>query len=137
MAGHLLSEFDNNAVVNNAVNGGRGGQGILEDLIPLREDKIGSDDHATALVALSKQGEKDFHLVTGLLNIADVIEDQNFEAIQAAKLKFQFEVTPCAQQAVHQAIGWGEENTVADIDQFVSDGGGEVRFAFTWQPEDQ
>ena len=36
VAGDLLSEFNNDAVVNDAVNGG-GGQGIFEDLIPLRK----------------------------------------------------------------------------------------------------
>jgi hypothetical protein len=38
MAGHLLSEFDNNAVVEDAVKGGRSNHGIFEDLIPSREE---------------------------------------------------------------------------------------------------
>jgi hypothetical protein len=54
VAGHLLSEFNNNAMVDDAVNGGRSGHGIFEDLIPLRKDEIGSDYHtAFASSALS------------------------------------------------------------------------------------
>ena len=35
VAGHLLSEFDDNTVVDDAVDGGGGGHGVFEDLIPL------------------------------------------------------------------------------------------------------
>ena len=35
VAGHLLSEFDDDTVVDDAVDGGGGGHGVFEDLIPL------------------------------------------------------------------------------------------------------
>ncbi len=81
VTGHLLSEFDDNAVVDDTVNSSSGGHGVLENLIPLREDKIGSNDDAVTLIAFSEQGKKDFHFVTRLLNITDVVEDKNFKAI--------------------------------------------------------
>jgi len=53
MAVDLLSEFDNNAVVNDAVNCGCGGHWVFEDLIPLGKDQVGCDDDAAALIAFS------------------------------------------------------------------------------------
>ena len=53
MAGHLLSELNNNPMVDNAVNGSRNGHGIFEDLIPLREE-IGSDYRTEALAAFGQ-----------------------------------------------------------------------------------
>jgi hypothetical protein len=50
MAGHLLSELNNNPMVEDAVKGDRSGHGIFEDLIPLRKDEIGSDYHTAALM---------------------------------------------------------------------------------------
>ena len=35
VAGHLLSEFDDDTVVDDAVDGGGSGHGVFEDLIPL------------------------------------------------------------------------------------------------------
>ena len=42
VAGHLLSEFDNNTVVDDAVDGSGGGHGVFEDLILLGKDQVGS-----------------------------------------------------------------------------------------------
>jgi hypothetical protein len=41
VAGHLLSKFDNNTVVDDAVNGGSGGHGVFEDLIPFSVQPTG------------------------------------------------------------------------------------------------
>ncbi len=41
-------------MVEEAVNVGRGGHGIFEDLIPLRKDEIGSDHRTAALVAFGQ-----------------------------------------------------------------------------------
>ena len=40
VTGHLLSEFDDDTVVDDAVDGCGGGHGVFEDLAPLREDQI-------------------------------------------------------------------------------------------------
>ena len=57
VAGHLRSEFDDDAVVDHAIDGSGGGQGIFEDLIPLGEDQIGGDDHTATFVAFGQKGE--------------------------------------------------------------------------------
>jgi len=124
-------------VVNDAVNGGSGGHRVLENLIPLGEDEIGSNDHAAAFIAFGKQGEKDFHLVTRLLNIANIIQDQDFKTVQTTEFKLQFEITPVAKQAIHQAVGWGKENTTTHVDQFVTKGGSKVSFPSSRQTKDE
>ena len=85
--------------MDDAVNGGSGGHGVFEDLIPLRKDQIGSDDNTAAFITFRQEGKQDFHLFSGLLNVADIIEDQDFKTIQAAKFDFQFEVPASAQQS--------------------------------------
>ena len=82
VAGDLLSEFNSNAMVDNAVNGSCRGHGIFEDLIPLRKDQVSSNDDAAALVVFSQRGEENSHFIAGLLDVADVVEDQYFKVIQ-------------------------------------------------------
>ena len=47
MTGDLLSELNNNAVVDDTVNGSGSSHGVFEDLVPLRKDQIGSDNNLT------------------------------------------------------------------------------------------
>ena len=89
VADDLLSEFNNDAVVNNTINGGRRGQGVFEDLVPLGKDQVGGDDDATAFIAFGEQGEEHLHLVARLLDVAYVIEDQHIKAVEAAKFLFE------------------------------------------------
>ena len=113
MAGDLLSEFNDDAVVDDAVDGSGRGHGVFEDLVPLRKDQVGSDDDAAAFVAFGQQGEEHFHFVAGLLDVADVVEDEHFEAIEAAEFVFEQQVAFGAQQVIHQAVGGGEEDTAS------------------------
>ena len=63
-------------------------KGMLRDeyLIPLRKDQVGCNYDTAAFVAFCEEGEEHFHLVSGLLDIANVIQDQNFKAIEDAQL---------------------------------------------------
>ena len=136
MAGHLLSKFDNNAVMHDTVNSGCGGQGIFEDLIPLRKNEIGGNHHAAALVAFRQQGEEDFHFVTGLLNVTDIVKDQECEAIQSAQFRLQFQVASGTQATIDEAVGWSKENTATEVDEFVAHGGREMGLPSTGQAEE-
>ena len=89
VAGDLLSELNNNAMVDDTVNGSGRGHGILEYLVPLRKYQIRSDNNAAALVAFSQQSEENLHFITGLLDVADVVEDKYLEAIKAAEFVFK------------------------------------------------
>jgi len=137
VTGDLLSEFDNNTVMDNAVNCGSSGHGIFEDLVPLGEDEVGSDDDAAAFVAFGQQSKKDFHLITRLLNIADVVKDEHFKAIQATELEFQFEIASGAEKLIDKTIGWGEKDTATAVNEFVSNCGSKMSFSSAGQSENE
>jgi len=44
-------------VVDQAIDGGGRGHGILEDLLPFAERQVARQHHTTALVAFGQQGE--------------------------------------------------------------------------------
>jgi len=48
------------------------------------KNQVESNDNTATLVALSQESEEHLHLVAGLLDVADVIEDQYFVGIQTA-----------------------------------------------------
>ena len=68
-------EFEDDAVVDEAVDGGHGGHGIFEDLLPLRKRQIAGDHDAAALIAMRQQVEKHLHLLATVLHVADVVDD--------------------------------------------------------------
>jgi len=105
VAGDLLSKFHDGAVVYDAINGGSGGHGVFEDLLPLGENQVGCDDDAAAFVTFGQQGEKHFHLVAGLLDIADVVENDDFVGVEVAQLVFKQQVALGAQEFVNKAVG--------------------------------
>jgi hypothetical protein len=53
--------------------------------LPGRDDEMSGDQDAAAFIALSQQRKKHLHFVTILLHIADVIQDQTGNAIQAGQ----------------------------------------------------
>jgi len=67
-------EFQDNAVVYQAVDGRYGGHRILEDHFPFREGQIDGDHHTAPLVAFREQCEEHLHLFSALLDIADVCQ---------------------------------------------------------------
>ena len=79
-------------MVDEAVDGRRGGHRVLEDPIPLSEDEVAGDEEGAPLVALGHQGEEHLDLVGALLDVTDVIEDQKVECIEALQSARQGEV---------------------------------------------
>ena len=69
--------------MHNPVDRGRGRHGILEDFIPLGEHQVARDDDGLALVSFREEREEDLHLVAVLLDVADVVDDDSIEAIEA------------------------------------------------------
>ena len=104
------------------VDGGGGGHGVLEDTVPLAEDQVAADQYALALIAFGEEGKQHLHLVTILLKIADVIEDDGGIAIKTAQVFFQAQVVFSPEQALHQLEGGGKEDPVAALDQGLADG---------------
>jgi len=127
-APHLAAELDDDAVMYHAVDGGCRGQGILKDLIPFREDQIGGDDHAAAFVPLGQKGEQHLHFLPALLDVSQVIQDDDLEAVQATQLALQFVISFGAQQPSDQLEGGDEQDTVVALHPFVAQPGDQVSF---------
>ena len=68
--------------MHEAVDGSHGGHLVFEDLVPLREDQIGTDHDGAALVAFGQEGEEHLHFLPVLLDVADVVEDDDLVAVQ-------------------------------------------------------
>ena len=75
-------EFENDRVVNDAVDGCGRGHRVFEYLVPLAKDQIAGDDHGAPLVALGHESEEDFNLVRRLLHVTDVVEYQIWKTLR-------------------------------------------------------
>jgi hypothetical protein len=53
-------------------------------LVPLAEDQVAGDDHGASLVALDHESEEDFDLLGALLHVAEVVENDDVEGIEAS-----------------------------------------------------
>ena len=64
------------------IDSGHGGERVLEDLVPLREDQIATDHDAAPLVTFGQEGEKHFHFFAALLDVSDVVKNDDAVAVQ-------------------------------------------------------
>ena len=71
----VIAGFDDVAVVGDAVEQGGGHLGIAEDLDPLGEGQIGSDDQAGALVELADEVEQELAAGLGEGEVAELVDD--------------------------------------------------------------
>mgnify|MGYP001209608559 CR=1 FL=1 len=79
-AGHLF-EFEDDAVVYQAVDGRGGGHLVLEDFVPLGKGQVAGEHDRATLIAVGEQVEEDLHLLARLLDIANVVEDQGMVSV--------------------------------------------------------
>ena len=75
--------------MHQSIDGRRGGHRIFEDPLPFGKDEIAGQQHAMTLVAMGQQGEQDFHFVTALLHIAEVVNYQGLISIQPLQFFLQ------------------------------------------------
>jgi hypothetical protein len=108
--------------MNDPVNSSRRGQGILEDLIPLGENQIGGNDHTTSFVPFGQKGKEHLHFLPVLLNIAKIIEDNHLKTVQPFELPLQFIIPFGPEQTINQLEGGTEQNPIASLYPFVSQG---------------
>ena len=65
-------------MMHEPVDGGHSGHLVFEDLVPLGEDQIGTDHDAATFVAFGQEGEEHLHFLPVLLDVADIVEDDDF-----------------------------------------------------------
>ena len=81
----VFAKLDDQTVMHHSVDRRRGGEGILEDLIPLGEDEVGGDDHAAPFVPFGQKSKQNFHFLAALLHVTQIVENDDGEAVKAAQ----------------------------------------------------
>ena len=105
--------------------------------IPIAEDQVAGDEDALAFVPLGQEGEKHFHFIAALLDVADVVEDHGVIDVERGQFSFQAKVALGGQQPLDKREGRREQDPVAAPDEFVADGSHNVTFASAGQSEDE
>ena len=82
------------------VDGGRRGHRIVKDGLPLGKGQIAGDQDRSAFVAMRQECKEDFHLFAGVLDIADVVEDEGMILV------------PALQQPGEGQVAFGESRFV-------------------------
>lgn len=108
-------------MVNETVDRGRGGHGVLEYLLPLAEREIARQQHTPSFVTLGQQREQHFHLFATLLHVADVVDDQGVALRKAADRARKFQVTLRNQQLLHQQAACRKVDPAALPDQLLTE----------------
>jgi len=117
-------------MVDQPINGGHGGHWILEDLVPFGKDEIGTDHEAAPFIALGQEGEEHLHFFAALLNVPDVVEGDDFEAIQVPERLLQTVDSFGLEQTAHELEGRHKEDAaVMAQNQLTSERGQEMRLA--------
>jgi hypothetical protein len=103
-----VGELEDDGVVDQAVDGSGCGHGVAEDSIPLAEDKVAGEREASALVALGNQREEDFGFLRALLDVAEVVEDNEVEAVELSQGTRQSQVALGGEQLLYDLVGRSE-----------------------------
>ena len=77
--------------MNQSIDGSRGGHGVFEDLLPVREHQVAGEQNASLFVSMGEKSEENLHFLVTLLHIAKIIYEQGLEPTQSLQLFFQQE----------------------------------------------
>ena len=108
-------------MVNQAVDRRRRHHRVLEDRFPARERQVARQHHAATLVALGQQAEQHLHLVTALLYVAQIIQDQDLVPREALEITAQLQVPLGRQEVLDHQPTVPEIDPPSRTDQFVRD----------------
>lgn len=73
-------QFDDNAVMHQAIDRGRCGHRILKDALPFGEWQVAGEQNTASLLALCQQSKDDFHFFARLPDVPEIINDHAFVA---------------------------------------------------------
>ena len=69
-------------MMNHPVDGGSGGHGVGEYMLPLGEDQVGGNAQGAAFVAFGDEGEEYFRLLGPLGQVAQVVQQQEVVVVE-------------------------------------------------------
>ena len=115
--------------MDDAVNGGQGGHRIFEDALPFRKNQVCRDGHAAPFVAFGQQGKEHFHLISFVLDVPDIVEEDARVAVELGQSVRQAQVALGSQQLLHQGGSRRPQHGLALENQLVAQGGKQMAFA--------
>ena len=78
-------------MMDQLIDGCRGGHGVFEDLLPVREHQVACEQNASLFVSMGEKSKENLHFLAALLHIAKSIYEQGLEPAQSLQLFFQQE----------------------------------------------
>src|SRR2546421_1369948 len=105
--------------MDHTVDGRHSGHGIFEDALPFTENQIGGNHDGFALIAFSQEGEEDFHFITGVLNITNIIQDHAGKLLELGQLLRKAQISLGGEQTLHQCAGWCPEDRIPCVDELI------------------
>lgn len=130
-------DFENDRMVNEAVNGGDGHHGITKDGVPLTERLIGSDHDAFALIAVGNEFKENGGFCLGFLDIAEVINDHEVKAVELFQGRLKLEMKLFFLEMLDQGGGTEEFDALARFQGGTSDASGQMGFADPRRSEEE
>ena len=106
-------EGDHGCVVDEPVDQGGGDHGVAEVLAPLFEAAVTGDDDRAAFVAARDQGEEQVGGLAFEWQVADLVDDQEVVALQAAQLGLELVAVLGLLEPGDPFLGGGEGDAVA------------------------
>lgn len=110
-------QFDDHAVMHEAIDRCCGRHRILEDLVPFAESEIARQQHASAFVAFCKERKQHLHLLATLLHVAQIIDDQPLKVRHLSDHLRKTQIALRNQQLLHQQTARRKQQAAALQDQ--------------------
>jgi hypothetical protein len=123
-------------VVDQSVDEGGGDHGVAEDLAPGLEAAVAGDDDRAAFVAAGDEREEQVGGLALEREIADLVDDQQPVAVQAAQFVVEAVAVLCLLEAVDPLLGGREQGAVPGLAGLDGQGDREVGLAGAGRAEE-
>jgi hypothetical protein len=123
--------FNNQGMMDQSVNCRDRHHVVGKDLMPLAKGLVGRNQQTFALIAMGNEFKEDGGFGFGLFDIAEVIHNQQVEAVQFAEDVGQHQLDFGLLEVLDQSRGTEELNPFALLNGGPSQGGGEMGFSST------
>ncbi len=116
-------------MMDQSVDRGDGDGLVGEDAVPGAEGLVGRDRQTAGFVTPGDEFEEDGGFGLVFLGVANVVEDDEVEAVELGKRRFKGEVAARGLKSLHQVGGAGVKHPPACFDEGVSHGAEQMDLA--------
>jgi hypothetical protein len=102
---------------------------IVENLAPIQETFVGSDDEAGSFIAARNEPKEETGFGTGKRQIANLVDDEQLGIGQLLERAFEPIFTLGFDQAGHQTLQGEEQGGIASLDGLDAKADAEMRFS--------